>query len=63
MREDRVLLYGLATPQVTELRYKVRANNVGRFSLPPIVAESMYDRRVFARGAGGVVLQVVAPTP
>ena len=63
VREDRVLLYGWATPQVTEFRYKVRANNVGRFSLPPIVAESMYDRRVFARGTAGLVLQVVAPAP
>ena len=63
VREDRVVLYGQAGTAVTEIRYRIRANNVGRFALPPIVAESMYDRRVFARGPGGVVLQVLAPAP
>ncbi len=63
VREDRVVLYGTADTAVTEIRYRIRANNVGKFALPPIVAESMYDRRVSARGPGGVVLQVVAPTP
>jgi uncharacterized protein YfaS (alpha-2-macroglobulin family) len=61
VREDRVLLYGLSTPAVTEFRYRIRANNAGRFVVPPVQGESMYARRVFARGATGAVLEVGAP--
>jgi uncharacterized protein YfaS (alpha-2-macroglobulin family) len=63
VREDRVLFYAFATDQVTEVSYKVRANNVGKFVVPPIQAESMYDRRVVSRGPSGATLTVVAPTP
>jgi uncharacterized protein YfaS (alpha-2-macroglobulin family) len=61
VREDRVVLYGWASPTVTEFRYRIRANNAGRFIVPPILGESMYARRVYARGPAGAVLQVGAP--
>lgn len=60
VREDRVVLYGYAVPKVVEIRYRIRANNVGRFVVPPVLGESMYERAVFARGAPGGVLEVAA---
>jgi len=63
VREDRIVLYTWANKDVTELSYKVRANNVGKFVVPPIQAEHMYDRRVFARGPAGAALTVTATQP
>jgi uncharacterized protein YfaS (alpha-2-macroglobulin family) len=61
VREDRVVLYGWASPGVTEFRYRIRANNAGRFVVPPILGESLYARRVYARGPAGGALLVGAP--
>jgi alpha-2-macroglobulin len=60
-REDRIVLYGDVGAQVSEFRYKVRANNSGRFAVPPIFAESMYERAVYAQGGPAGMLQVTAP--
>lgn len=49
-REDRVLLYGNVGSGMQEFRYKIRAGNAGRFAVPPVVAEAMYERGVFAQG-------------
>ena len=57
------LRLGWADGNVTELSYKVRANNVGKFVVPPIQAEHMYDRRVYARGPAGAALTVTAAPP
>ena len=62
-REDRVVLYGDVGGDVTEFRYKVRANNSGRFMVPPVYAESMYVRSVYAQGGPAGRMQVDAPTP
>jgi len=62
-REDRIVLYGDVGAEVTEFRYKVRANNVGAFVVPPIYAESMYQRAVYAQGGPAGTLQVTAPKP
>jgi hypothetical protein len=59
IREDRVLIYGAATPDVQEFIYRIKASASGRFVVPPAYAESMYDRRVQARAPGGDVLTVV----
>ena len=59
VREDRVVLYGTATPDVGEFVYRIKATNAGRFIVPPAYGESLYDRRVQARTAGGKVLDVV----
>lgn len=63
VREDRVILYAGAWEAVREFRYKVRANNVGAFVVPPVYAESMYDRAVYAQGGPAGRLQVAAPRP
>jgi len=60
-REDRIVLYGYVSAQVSEFRYRVRANNNGSFIVPPIYAESMYERAVYAQGGPAGTLQVTAP--
>ncbi|MET3654303.1 alpha-2-macroglobulin [Dyella japonica] len=59
IREDRVVLYGAATSNVGEFVYRIKATNAGKFIVPPAYGESLYDRRVQARTAGGVTLDVV----
>ncbi|MGO1073248.1 alpha-2-macroglobulin family protein [Lysobacter sp. CA199] len=62
-REDRIVLYGGVGGEASEFRYKVRANNSGKFVVPPVYAESMYERSVYAQGGPAGVLQVNVPTP
>jgi alpha-2-macroglobulin len=57
-REDRMVLYGVATPDAKEFVYRIRATNAGRFVVPPAYGESMYDRRIKAQSAGGGTLTV-----
>jgi len=59
VREDRVVIYGTATPDVREFVYRIKASTAGKFIVPPAYGESMYDRRVQARAPGGDVLTVV----
>jgi len=59
IREDRVVLYGDALPDVGEFVYRIKATNAGKFIVPPAYGESLYDRRVQARTAGGATLTVV----
>ena len=47
IREDRVVAYGSVSTSISELVYKVRAINKGTFIVPPLYAESMYDRKIF----------------
>ena len=58
VREDRVVIYGLALPGVKEFVYRIKASSAGRFVVPPAYGESMYDRRIQARSPGGAVLTV-----
>ncbi len=61
IREDRVVIYGTATPDVREFVYRIKATNAGKFIVPPAYGESMYDKRIQARSPGGGVLTVVRP--
>lgn len=62
-REDRIVLYGDVGGDVREFRYKVRAGNSGRFTVPPVYAESMYERSVYAQGGPAGQMQVSPSTP
>ena len=55
IREDRVVFYGSASRSLAEFSYRIKATNAGRFSVPPAYAESMYERDLQARSAGGVL--------
>jgi hypothetical protein len=47
VREDRVVSYGTVETNIKEIIYKVRAINKGTYVVPPLYAESMYDRTIF----------------
>jgi len=55
VREDRVVLYGSASPDAKEFVYVLRATNAGSYAVPPILGDSMYDRTVVARGVGSKI--------
>lgn len=57
-REDRVLLYGNVGTGMQEFKYTIRAGNAGKFTVAPVYAEAMYERGVYAQGAGGTVIEV-----
>ena len=58
VREDRVVLYGTALPDAKEFIYRIKAGNTGTFAVPPIEAESLYDRSVQSRALGGKIVVV-----
>lgn len=51
-REDRVVMFGTVGTSVQEYVYRIKATNKGQYTVPPVFAESMYDRTVQARGLG-----------
>ncbi len=53
VREDRVLFFGTVNRNMLEVTYKARATNVGEFAMPAAYGEAMFERRIFARSAGG----------
>jgi uncharacterized protein YfaS (alpha-2-macroglobulin family) len=53
VREDRVVLYGTAEPQLREYVYVIKATNAGTFTVPPVMGDALYDRSVVARGVSG----------
>lgn len=57
-REDRIVLYTYAQPDVSTFLYKIKPSNPGRFVIPPAYAESMYERGVYAQGGAAGALEV-----
>jgi uncharacterized protein YfaS (alpha-2-macroglobulin family) len=53
LREDRVVLYGIASTDLQMYSYRIKATNAGSFVIPPALGEAMYDPRVRARSAAG----------
>ncbi|MET0441939.1 MAG: hypothetical protein ABW071_08150, partial [Casimicrobiaceae bacterium] len=60
MREDRVVFYATATSEVQQVVYRIKATNVGSFTVPPAYGEAMYESSVKARSTAGK-LEVVRP--
>ena len=58
VREDRLVFYGSFGPQVTELEYRVKVTAAGEFVVPPVSAESMYDRSIRAGSTAGKIVVV-----
>jgi hypothetical protein len=50
IREDRVVFFGTATANATEIVYRIKATNVGTYIVPPIYATSMYNPKVQGSG-------------
>lgn len=49
-REDRVVFFTGVNSNSKEIVYRIKATNAGRFTLPPIQAESMYNPSIYASG-------------
>lgn len=57
VREDRVVLYGSVGRDMAEYRYRIRAASAGKFTVPPVYAEAMYESVVRAHsGAGNLIV-------
>ncbi|MFT3699274.1 MAG: MG2 domain-containing protein [Kofleriaceae bacterium] len=53
MRDDRLEAFGTLPPHTSKkLVYTVRAVTAGKFTVPPIEAEAMYDATLWARAKG-----------
>jgi alpha-2-macroglobulin len=59
-REDRVVFYGSLTSGIQEVIYRIKATNIGAYTVPPAYGEAMYDRNVVARSIAGRI-EVVKP--
>jgi alpha-2-macroglobulin len=55
VREDRAVFFATVPTEVLEITYQIKSCNRGNFVVPPVFAESMYDRNVKARGLGGKI--------
>jgi uncharacterized protein YfaS (alpha-2-macroglobulin family) len=49
IREDRLVLYGTLSSRLGSFTYRARAINSGSFTVPPLFAEAMYDKNLWAR--------------
>jgi uncharacterized protein YfaS (alpha-2-macroglobulin family) len=49
IREDRIVVYGTVSNRVQSFTYRARAINSGSFTVPPLFAEAMYDKRIWAQ--------------
>ncbi|MHB1948766.1 MAG: alpha-2-macroglobulin family protein [Gammaproteobacteria bacterium] len=56
VREDRVVFFGMANPEAKEIVYRIKAINTGKYTVPPILANSMYHPMVKAQSTGGNIL-------
>ena len=55
VREDRAIFYASVPTETLEITYQIKSCNRGTFVVPPVFAESMYDRNVKGRGLGGKI--------
>jgi len=57
IRDDRIEAFGaLDAKQSRKIVYTVRVVTSGKFTIPPIEAEAMYDPSLWARDAGGTAV-------
>jgi uncharacterized protein YfaS (alpha-2-macroglobulin family) len=55
VREDRAVFYGTVSSSVLEINYQIKSSNRGEFTVPPVFAESMYERAIKGCGVGGKI--------
>jgi uncharacterized protein YfaS (alpha-2-macroglobulin family) len=56
VREDRCVFFATVPVQGLEIDYTIKSCNRGKFVVPPVFAESMYQRNVKACGVGGQIV-------
>src|SRR5437899_10505268 len=55
MREYGAVLYASLSNSALEINYQIKSSNRGEFTVPPVFAESMYERNVKGCGVGGKI--------
>jgi uncharacterized protein YfaS (alpha-2-macroglobulin family) len=55
VREDRAVFFVTAPTNALEIDYQIKSCNRGEFVVPPVFAQSMYDRNAKGRGVGGKI--------
>src|SRR2546430_2489067 len=55
VREDRAVFFVTAPTNALEIDYQIKSCNRGDFIVPPVFAQSMYERNVKGRGVGGKI--------
>lgn len=55
VREDRAIFFVTAPTNSLEIDYQIKSDNRGNFIVPPVFAQSMYDRNIKGRGVGGKI--------
>jgi hypothetical protein len=55
VREDRAVFYGTVSGSVLEINYQIKSSNRGEFTVPPVFAESMYERAIKGCGVAGKI--------
>ncbi len=55
VREDRAVFYATVSGSVLEINYQIKSSNRGEFTVPPVFAESMYERAIKGCGVGGKI--------
>ena len=55
VREDRAVFFVTAPTNTLEINYQIKSCNRGDFIVPPVFAQSMYDRNVKGRGVAGSI--------
>ncbi|MDI9818826.1 MULTISPECIES: alpha-2-macroglobulin [unclassified Legionella] len=55
IREDRIVFFTSIEPRVRQLHYRIKATNIGEYTVPPIFAESMYNPDLKASSTAGVI--------
>lgn len=48
VREDRILIFCSLSPNMQEFSYQLRAINKGKYTVPPVYAEAMYNSKINA---------------
>ena len=55
VREDRAVFFVTAPTNALEIDYQIKSDNRGDFIVPPVFAQSMYQRNIKGRGVGGKI--------
>jgi hypothetical protein len=55
VREDRAVFFVTAPTNALEIDYQIKSCSRGEFTVPPVFAQSMYNRNVKGRGLGGKI--------
>ena len=55
VREDRAVFFVTVPTNSLDIDYQIKSCNRGQFIVPPVFAQSMYDRNVKGRGVGGKI--------